>query len=565
MREDPTITKTTESEPSSGSADAPTGAAQEAARAPEKSPGSRWAALALVLVVLLLFAAIRWRLRDMPLERDEGEYAYAGQLLLEGIPPYQLAYNMKLPGSYFAYAAILRVFGETPAGIHTGLLVVNGCATVLMFLLARRLYGELAGALAAAGYALLSTSEAVLGLSGHATHFVALMALSGIYFLIAARQSKSLQTYFAGGLFMGLAFLMKQPGAVFVLFGAQEVARGWREGPERRKLAARLAIYSAGAAIPYLLTSVALYRAGVFDKFWFWTVSYASQYATSTGIAQGLKYLGQALPGLFFGAPVAWSFAAVGLFALGKERARGLVVGFEASLLGWSFLGASAGLYYREHYFIVMLPAICLLAGKGVQWSTEEIKRRERTKKLVLVPAALFVLAYAASLYAQREIFFNMSPATVIRQVYGGNPFPEAIEIGKYIKDHSEPDARVAVLGSEPEIYFYAGRHSATGYIYTYGLMEEQKYASRMQQEMIEEIEKGQPQYLVKVVVPTSWLRKPNSDPAIMLWAEKYIGDRYRSVGVAEIGWSTRYRWDQQAEGYSAQSKYSVYLYKRRP
>jgi hypothetical protein len=39
------------------------------------------------------------------LERDEGEYAYAGQLMLQGIPPYQLAYTMKLPGPFAAYAA----------------------------------------------------------------------------------------------------------------------------------------------------------------------------------------------------------------------------------------------------------------------------------------------------------------------------------------------------------------------------------------------------------------------------------------------------------------------------
>ena len=99
----------------------------------------------------------------MPLERDEGEYAYAGQLILQDIPPYELAYNMKLPGTYLGYAAILRVFGETPAGIHIGLLLVNGCATLLVFFLGRQLYGNAAGVTAAASYALLSTSEAVLG------------------------------------------------------------------------------------------------------------------------------------------------------------------------------------------------------------------------------------------------------------------------------------------------------------------------------------------------------------------------------------------------------------------
>src|SRR6266702_1142514 len=84
---------------------------------------SRYGAVAVVLLAILLFGAIRWRLRDLPLERDEGEYAYAGQLLLQGVPPYQLAYNMKLPGTYLAYAGFLRTFGETPAGIHLGLLL----------------------------------------------------------------------------------------------------------------------------------------------------------------------------------------------------------------------------------------------------------------------------------------------------------------------------------------------------------------------------------------------------------------------------------------------------------
>lgn len=529
-------------------------------------PGrTRWVTIGLVLAVVLLFAGIRWRLRTMPLERDEGEYAYAGQLILQGIPPYQIAYNMKLPGTYLAYAAILRAFGETAAGVHLGLILVNGCATLLVFFLGRRLYGDLAGLVAAASYALLSTSEAVLGLAGHATHFVVLMALSGLLILLAARKSKSLAGYFVAGLCIGGAFLMKQPGAVFILFGAQEVAlSGWKDPEDRKKLAARLSVYGAGAAIPYLVTCVALYRAGVFGKFWFWTVAYASQYGTSTGIVQGLKYLVEIVPQLFFGAPVVWCFAAIGMMALFRERGRGAVFSFELGLLAWSFVGVSAGLYYRDHYFILLLPAVCLLAGFAVKWCTEEIVKRTPAKRLLLAPAVVFVAGFAFSLYAERAIFFQLRPEVVSRVVYGGNPFPEAIEFGKYIKERSNANAKVAVLGSEPEIYFYAERHSATGYIYTYGLMEEQKYASQMQQDMIGEIEKERPEYLVKVMIPGSWLRKPKSDTAILLWADKYISDEYRIVGVVEIGVATNYRWDEDAVGYVPRSKYSVYLYKRK-
>ena len=74
-----------------------------------------------MVAVLVLMAMVRLRLLNFSLERDEGEYAYAGQLLLHGIPPYKLAFNMKFPGTYAMYALIMALFGETPAGIHFGL------------------------------------------------------------------------------------------------------------------------------------------------------------------------------------------------------------------------------------------------------------------------------------------------------------------------------------------------------------------------------------------------------------------------------------------------------------
>jgi hypothetical protein len=77
---------------------------------------------------------IRIRLLAIPLERDEGEYAYAGQLMLRGIPPYQLAYNMKFPGVYAAYALIISIFGQTNVGIHLGLLIANMATILIVFL-----------------------------------------------------------------------------------------------------------------------------------------------------------------------------------------------------------------------------------------------------------------------------------------------------------------------------------------------------------------------------------------------------------------------------------------------
>ena len=98
----------------------------------------RYQAWLLVGLTILFVVFVRVRLREMPLERDEGEYAYAGQLMLQGVPPYSEAYTMKLPGTYAAYALIMAMFGQSASGIHLGLALVSVASILLMFLLGRK-------------------------------------------------------------------------------------------------------------------------------------------------------------------------------------------------------------------------------------------------------------------------------------------------------------------------------------------------------------------------------------------------------------------------------------------
>src|SRR5215468_25060 len=110
----------------------------------------RFAWWTLAIIVFGLVIAIRIRLLGVPLERDEGEYAYAGQLILQGIPPYKLAYNMKFPGTYAAYALIMSIFGQTIHAIHLGLLLLNVATIALIFFVGRRLVHSTVGVAAAA-------------------------------------------------------------------------------------------------------------------------------------------------------------------------------------------------------------------------------------------------------------------------------------------------------------------------------------------------------------------------------------------------------------------------------
>src|ERR1700722_9779268 len=167
-----------------------------------------------MVVVLVIVAIVRLRLLNLPLERDEGEYAYSGQLMLQGIPPYQLAYNMKFPGTYAAYAVIMKLFGQTPAGIHFGVLLMTTATALMLFWLGKKILDATAGVIAATPYAILAASPSMLGLAGHATHFAAFFTTAGLCVMWRARQSIKWTTALEMGILFGSAVLMKQQAII---------------------------------------------------------------------------------------------------------------------------------------------------------------------------------------------------------------------------------------------------------------------------------------------------------------------------------------------------------------
>lgn len=521
--------------------------------------GPRWEVIAIVLAILL-FAAIRWRLRDVPLERDEGEYAYAGQLMLQGIPPYQIAYNMKLPGTYAAYAGIMSVFGQTTAGIHLGLLVVNLVSILLVYGLGKRLYGPRVGAIAGVTYGLLSVGPWVQGFAAHATHFVVVTAIAGLLLLFDAQRDGREWKLFMAGLCLGLAFVMKQPGGAYGVFAVLYLAMSssWRKTELRASLR-RLFLLNLGMVLPFALTCLLLWRAGVFGRFWFWTFTYAYQYATNVGAKEGwgyfVKYSSQAA-----GSAIAiWGLAGIGLTTfVWSRKARPHAV-FMLGLLLFSGLAFSAGLYFRPHYFILLLPALSLLVGLAID-SAAVLSSRSTNRFFHYFPVAIFVIAVIATFAQEFHFYFDADPVSASRYVYPKDPFPESVAIGRYIEKNFPPKASMAVLGSEPQIMFYSRRRSVTGYLYTYSLTEEQKYADTMQRDLISQIEAASPDFLVYI---QDWLIRPGSDRTIFPWFRRYVVTKYRLVGIMRVRDGLQLRSENEILQAPGNLEAAIFLYQR--
>lgn len=521
-----------------------------------------WGAAVILLVLTGVF--VRIRLLSMPLERDEGEFAYAGQLLLQGLPPYTLALNIKLPGTNDAYAAIMALFGQTASGIHFGFLLVNLGSLALLFFLARRMLPWIGVLVCCATYELISLSPAVLGLEGHATHLVTLAALGGWCLLLRVRESGRGVEVFLSGLLFGIAFLCKQPGLFFGFMGLAILARdAILSKPARLFLRLRnLVLLSLGLILPLALTCLSLWRAGTFDRFWFWTFTFARVHGQMIPLAYSLHRLGA----FFANGAERWFFlaGAAGLVSLWMKpdfADRRFIL---TACYFFSWCAVATGLYFMRHYFLLLLPVTSLLLGLLVATLTE-LPYSVRLRRLSAVAPALFVGAIAWVTWENRAVWFEMPADTACMSVYPGDPFVECTRVAQFIREHSSPNDRVEVVGSEPEVYFYAQRRSVSGYIYMYDLVAEQPYASAMQKEFIHDIESARPEFLVLVNNGTSWTTWPNADRTIFYWARQYPPQFYDLAGIVAMYPSyTEYLWGKEADPANVKTSSAIYVFQRK-
>jgi hypothetical protein len=525
-----------------------------------------FAVLAAAVVAVM---AVRFQAAPVPLERDEGEYALMGQLILDGMPPYHDAANMKLPGTYYAYSVILAVFGQTATGIHLGLMAVSLISTVILYLIAIPLLGFSGAALAGAAFVVMSADTAVLGLFAHATHFVVMFALAGTWLLLQRSVSKhGIPFLFGAGICFGLAFIMKQSGIFFGLFGLSWVIFGaLRSRPVAWKgLIVDSCAVTSGIILPYVLVLALMAHEGVLGGFWFWTVDYAGAYASQVNLAYGIRLFRSGIVPIIRNNPLIWSMAAAGMAGIWLTRAGRGIAPFLSGFFLFSFLAVCPGLFFREHYFVQVLPAAALGAGAAL-WTIGEVSARYTSRSRavgfsVLVAVAVYLITCT---YFMERAIAGLSPDQVSRSIYGRNPFPESVRIARYIQENTKPGDRIAIMGSEPQICFYAHRRPATEYIYMYGLMEPQPFALRMQEEMIAQVERSDPPFLVVVPISTSWLKRSDSELKIFLWMNRYL-ENYRPVMVAEI-YPDHTRWltDKEAESFTGVPDVSrVIVFKRR-
>jgi hypothetical protein len=450
----------------------------------------------LLLAVAGLGVLLRAPVADVPLERDEGEYAYIAQRWLLGETPYQDNFDQKPPGAFALYALILTWLGASPAAIHWGGQIYTLVTAGLLFLLGRKLFSSTVGVIAAALLLVTTTDPSVLGNALNTETVMILPLVAGFLATLKAVEASSGRWALLAGALSAAALLGKQVALFNLVFHFLLVVL---LGRQPVKLGLLLAV-----GVAAVLGPVTAYFAlqGALFEYWDCVVGYNLDYASAMPLEfyggnfwDAFSFIGKQLGPVFV-------LAGVGLAGLLRSGAKRRPLALAASWLAFSMMGVCTGGFFRTHYFIQMLPPVSLLAAEGACCVA-------RLPGLRRVPGTAHMLAglcIAFAVWQGSWYYLPGSPALKAYRLYGYNPFPESLDVARYLEAHTAPDEPVFVYGSEPQLYFYAARKSASRYIFVYPLMNANDDTRQRQQQTLRELSARPPRLLVVVNVMASFL-----------------------------------------------------------
>lgn len=344
----------------------------------------RWVlhCLAIVLAAVLLrgltlsLSVIDW---------DEAVYSLVAREILKGHWPYQTAFDHKPIGIYLHFAAAMAVGGDTPVATRAlGLVVVILAALTLRWTLVRFLNATPLTSLAIClGYVIASG-----GLGGAATnseHFINFYELLSVAFALHALRH-DLRAMFLSGMCIGVACQINYlsfvlfsgliVGLVFCVFISNKGARYTRIG-----IGNMVTIILSGAVFSFVLLLLPIVLFSNIAQYFKMQYEFLSAYVPPGSFADYLKRMSATAP-LFF--PVlamiifllVSNFRNIGTQARASGRGslgqpcdyRALVALF--SCLGFGAIAAiCASTYFFPHYFLLLLPPLCLLLAVGLGYA----------------------------------------------------------------------------------------------------------------------------------------------------------------------------------------------------
>ncbi len=423
------------------------------------------------LRTFLLFAAVSLVTRAVLLgvptvDLDEAVYLTGAREMLRGGLPY-VGFADNKPPLVFAYyaAGLLLGDGMLPVRLLTVLLLVPLVAFCASAFFAHDRRGL------AAGLLFLVWSTAFLGHDMLAINCELLMLGPLALALVTLRDEAAARRApraLAAGLLLGVATLLKYQATAWGPALALAVLLAGRRDA-RTRVAGRLALLAAGAALPPLAAWSVFAALGASDAFLYWNWTHNLAYSANPASVKETseRVAAYALPFLLATAPLWWA-AWRSRRALGRHAAA-----LVAALLAGSALAALLGWRLYPHYFI---PLYFPLALAAAPWAAEHVRLPlSRAARVFVGWTAVLLAGFTAAngyLYLVRhDVYTETRPvfprvAARLRQdpCFGEGPlFVWGWAPMFYTETRLRPASRFLLVGSSLVGYVPGNRDPAAG------------------------------------------------------------------------------------------------------
>ena len=231
---------------------------------------TRWAVAAAVLLAAIVLVLMRWHAFGLPLEADEGNYAYIGQRLLAGDRLYVDVWDHQPPGVFMLFAGVIAVFGSEPV-VFRWVAVVFSLATlgfVVAILHRRGGPGPAVGG--AVLFALVSSDPATSGEGCNREIYMTTLIVAA-WWCVLRKGGSGPGSVVAAGLLLGVASALKTIVALhWLALGAWLVVRELRNasrGGGLWRATRTVLLFGAGPAVVWLAAFAYFGATGRYDDF----------------------------------------------------------------------------------------------------------------------------------------------------------------------------------------------------------------------------------------------------------------------------------------------------------
>ena len=470
------------------------------------SEGKRgvWRQTGLFLLLAAVMGALQWNWFAMPLERDEGEYAYSAWLMRTGKGvPYKDSFLQKPPMIIYTYALMEAL---APGNNKVGFRVAGFWAALatagLVWRLGTREFGGRAGLWAAWLWVVfLHQFMMFRTVAANVEKFMVVPMLGAM--AVAGRGERRGWRWGLAGALGAVAVLYKPICApvlgvwcAWAMFSGQRrgggppappgASAGSRTPQGRTSVWRRVGWLALGGAVATAAGVAWFAWKGALGAMWECAVEFTGAYARMAGNPLSTGWF-------WFKVYGGWKVAVILVLAAG-----GVVLRRRDGGLGWGAVFAAAwgvalGDMVGGHYYIMALPMAAVLGGAFIERVSQK-DGRGVWRGAIATAGVFAVLMSGEECKALRH-----APARLVRGIYGSQPFVEAEEAGLAVAEKCPEEGTVHIIGSEPEVLWYARRKCATRFDIAYPMTLPTRFAAKYQDEAARALEERRPDVVVFV------------------------------------------------------------------